>query len=394
VKHSRPPLTLLVAFLAALALIAAACGDDTEPAETPAAPDPADEDPGDPDPADEGDPAAWDAGAPEEWEDLLEAARAEGQVTVAGPAALASAMAAAFEADTGITLNWVSVTGGEHHARILQEHGSGQMSIDISFSPSVPTMMYPQGALAPIRPLLVLPSVTDTGNWANGELKFNDPEGEYIFQTAEYVHGWAMVNTDEVDPEELQDWEDLLNPEYQGRIASHVATSPGPGEAISGYLWAQFGEDFVMDLYVGQDVAFSSDSRQLAEWIARGEYAIALGGVQHDFERFRDEGFNIEPAVPGYLSGGFSPVSHYEGAPHPNAAAVFLNWYASPAGQMVYQDVMLETSRRVDLPTEGIPFYVDPDAYPHSGFDGYEWTYYAEERPGITEALSEALGGR
>lgn len=337
---------------------------------------------------------AWDADAPAEWETMLQAAADDGAVTIAGPAALSGPMEEGFRRDTGLDLDWVSVTGGEHHGRILQEVGSGKLSIDLSLSPSVPTMTYPEGHLQPVKPLLVLPSVTDPENWAGGELKFNDPEGEYIFQPAEYVFGWAMVNADKVDPASLTEWEDLLDPAYTGRIASQIASAPGPGEAVAGNLWRTLGEGYVEDLYVGQDVTFTTDTRQLAEWIARGEFDVALGGVQHDFERFIDEGFSIQPVLAGYLSGGFSPISMYKKAPHPDAAAVFLNWYASAQGQAIYQEVMLETSRRTDIAKDDVPSYVNPDVYPHSGVDGYEWDYYAIQRGEFNTYISGLLGER
>lgn len=338
--------------------------------------------------------AEWDRDAPAAWEELLTAARAEGEVTVAGFAPLAGPMAAAFEADTGIRVNWVSAMGGELVARAMQEAASGQITIDLAMGSGVTIAMYEAGNLQPIRPEFILPSVTDPAAWRDGELLFFDDADEYIFQPTEYLHGWAMVNTDEVDISAIDEWTDLLDPQYQGLIATHNPTAPGPGEAVAAFLWRHFGEDFLNDLYVGQEVAIAPDTSQLAEWVARGEYPIALGGVQQDFERFRQEGFNIEPVLPGYRTGGFSVVAFFDGAPNPNAAKVFLNWLASPAGQAVYQGVTMETSRRTDVSKDDLPSYVDPEQYPDTGFNGYDWHYYTVERPPIIAGLTEALGGR
>lgn len=59
------------------------------------------------------------------------------------------------------------------------------------------------------------------------------------------------------------------------------------------YLVHQFGDDFVVRLYKGQEVTLSRDHRQVAEWVARGTYPIVLGSVQSMIEMFRKEGFPI-----------------------------------------------------------------------------------------------------
>src|SRR6266700_8313925 len=60
----------------------------------------------------------WQAGAPAEWTRVLEAARKEGQVTVAGFPLLAEKMSAAFKRDTGIQLNFLGGNTGDQSARL------------------------------------------------------------------------------------------------------------------------------------------------------------------------------------------------------------------------------------------------------------------------------------
>src|SRR5688572_18108410 len=52
-------------------------------------------------------PGDWQAGGGEAWDTVLAAGRGEGTVVVGGPAFLGEAMAEAFKADTGITLEWI-----------------------------------------------------------------------------------------------------------------------------------------------------------------------------------------------------------------------------------------------------------------------------------------------
>ena len=76
------------------------------------------------------------------------------------------------------------------------------------------------------------------------------------------------------------------------------------------------------------------------------------------------------------------------------AAAVFLNWYASQPGQLVYAQVWKIPSRRIDVQVAGIPDYVVPKkgvAY----LDQYTEQWYLERYLGqYQNALVEALGGR
>jgi len=79
------------------------------------------------------------------------------------------------------------------------------------------------------------------------------------------------------------------------------------------------------------------------------------------------------------------------GAPHPNAATVFINWYMSRPGQVVYESVMLETSRRIDVQT-GLPDYL----VPRPGVKYYEAYNESEyfSRNAVVKLVTEALGNR
>jgi ABC-type Fe3+ transport system substrate-binding protein len=95
---------------------------------------------------------------------------------------------------------------------------------------------------------------------------------------------------------------------------------------------------------------------------------------------------------PGCLVGGFSVLKIAKGAPHPNAATVFLNWYASRPGQKAYSEAMDEPSRRLDVKGD-FPSYILPK--PGVKYlDQYSEPWYLKERPKLEKAIIEALGGR
>src|SRR5262249_43402581 len=160
-----------------------------------------------------------------------------------------------------------------------------------------------------------------------------------------------------------------------------------------------YGIDFFKQLYLGQQVKISRDSRQLMEWAARGIYPIVLGGLPVEIKRFRSAGIDTLvvadlPDGHGALLGGSSVVAEPNAAPHPNAAAVFLNWYASQLGQKLFSEVWETPSNRVDVEVESIPDFVKPK--PGATYiDQYTEDWYLNRFvSSYNNAIVEAMGGR
>ena len=169
----------------------------------------------------------------------------------------------------------------------------------------------------------------------------------------------------------------------------------GPGQAVGQDLWHRFGDKYIVDLYKGQGVTFTRDPRQLVEWVARGTHPVALGAVQIMIETFRKEKFPLKVIHPkdgpGFLTGGWSVVQLLKDGPHPNAAAVFVNWLASKPGQEIYSRIMLERSLRTDVGDEMMPEYTRPQAG-IKYFDQYTYEWVTEVWPKAAERLVELLG--
>jgi ABC-type Fe3+ transport system substrate-binding protein len=348
---------------------------------------------------------AWQDGGGEKWAKVLDAARAEGEVVIDGPPTLGEGeFAKAFERDTGIELK---VSTGESAARQtsnLQEAQANRLSVDLALGGSSELLeMAPLGLLNPIADQLLLPGVTDGSNWKGGKIKWVDEEEEYLLQGSNSkLTAWTAVNADEIDPAEIDSWESLLDPKFKGKIASYDPRTSGVGQALAAaFVWA-YGSDFPVALYEGQDVTLSSNSRQLIDWVARGRFPIALGVSPVDVKTYQDQGLNIEvldpPNGPQFLDGAQSIVKqprNKDGSlgPHPNAATVFINWFASQPGQLVYNRDELNVSLRTDVPVQP---GVDENIVPDEGrktLDGSSYAFYVEQRPKIREDLTETLGG-
>ena len=77
----------------------------------------------------------------------------------------------------------------------------------------------------------------------------------------------------------------------------------GTGPAADRLPQPLFGEQYITDLYVGQQVVLSTDNRQLAEWVARGTYPIGIALVQAAVEPMRAEGLPLERVLSGRRPG-------------------------------------------------------------------------------------------
>jgi ABC-type Fe3+ transport system substrate-binding protein len=340
------------------------------------------------------DTADWQAGAPPEWDRVMKAAQAEGQLTVAAFPLLAEKMTAAFKRDTGLHINFLGGNAAEQSARLEAEARAKNLTIDILIGGGreLGAMMH-DGLLQPVLPQLLLPGIAPT-NFRDGRIKWMDTAGRYNLQGSEYVFGWLIVNTGIVKPEELKSWKNLLDPKYKGRIGSYDLVGPGPGQGSATWIYKIFGIDYIKALFIDQSVKFSVDNRGLVEQVVRGTTPIVFGAIQSEVEQFRRAGFTnlavvLPDDAPGYLTGGYSVLKQAVGVPHPNAATVFINWYISRPGQEAYESVMLETSRRIDVKT-GVPDYL----VPRPGVTYYEafneTEYFA--RYDMVKVITAALG--
>ena len=307
------------------------------------------------------------------------------------------AMLRAVGARYGFEVEGRAINASEVSQVLMRECSVGRQTIDVvQGGLSEAFDVYPQGCLAPLKPQLLLPEVTDPRAWRDGTLKFDDPEGVYMLQLGEAVYGPVAYNSERVRPEQIATSRDLLKPEFKGKIASYDPRRAGTGRGLSTYFLTTLGPDYVRQLYQGQEVASTADHRQLAEWVARGVHWIALAHVERGIEPLRREGLPIGirelDDAPGYVTGGSTVVKIAKNAPHPNAATVLVNWLASREGQQRMMDILGQPSRRVDV---DVPDSVAPYRLPKAGAhyaDGYDFDYYTKERPTAEQAVMEILG--
>jgi iron(III) transport system substrate-binding protein len=305
-------------------------------------------------------PAAPAAGQ-SEWERTLVAARAEGKVAVAGApgSGYRQAMAEFEKQYPDIQLEYVGLGVSEWEPRFYRERQSGLFlwDVDIHGPTTFDITRKNAGDLLPLRPMLLLPEVRDESVWFGGFRKaFLDAEQQYIFAYQAEISAQVYVNRDLVPESELSTIRELLDPRWKGKIAILDPRLDGAGNGRIAIWTGQLGEDFVRGL-LRQDLGLTRDYRQLAEWLVRGRYPIAIGLSTTELRPFTQEGLGLGVRPLGgkapeawRLSSGFGVVRLLANAPHPNAAVVFVNWLLSREGQHAWMTHADRPSRRTDLP--------------------------------------------
>jgi ABC-type Fe3+ transport system substrate-binding protein len=344
-------------------------------------------------------PPTGDADSPE-WDGLVRAAQQEGRVVVANAAlapAWRTAVGEVFGRRYGVSFDELSLGSGELTARARRERLVGQQTMDVYVggAPSGWSLLA-DDVPRPIAPLLVHPEVTNPQLWRKGRPKLLDPEPHFHLQTAEWVMTDLTVNRDLVDPGQIATWQDLLQPQYRGKIAAFDPRAPGPGQSTAVHLFARFGPSYLEQLYVGQQVQYTKDTRQLGEWLARGTYAIALSLLPATIETMTQEGFHLERVfpsdAPGALTGGNGVIIAFKNAPHPRAAQLFVNWFASREGQEVWARTIREPTLRNDVDLSPVPQYIVPAAGVEYRIDHYDYAFYSQTRAEASDAILALLG--
>jgi ABC-type Fe3+ transport system substrate-binding protein len=337
----------------------------------------------------------------DDWDKILARARQDGRVTLGsnlGTPEFRQGVTTAFAKRYGVTLEIRVLEGAELVAVAGRECAAGRASMDVLLSGlSELITLHPKGCLAPIKPKLLLPEVADGKYWRGGNLKFNDLEGQYLLQLSEFASfGRLLFNTDLINPHEMRTNADLLKPKFKGKIAGFDPRISGAGQATAAYLLTTFGEDYIRKLYLDQSVVYSTNHRQLSDWVARGNYFMALGVQERGFDPFMKEGFPLKVLnslddAPGYLLGGSGVVKVMKDSPHPDGAIVLLNWLASKEGQEIVSRTVDQPSRRVDVQLDDVPSYL----YPKPGvkyLDTYSHDFYTKKRPEVMKVLANLLG--
>jgi len=302
-----------------------------------------------------------------EWEKILEAAKKEGQLSIyiSGYEEILPEFQKEYPE---IKVVPTTGRGSQVGQRLIAERRAEKFLADVVSAGGVTTFqqLFPGKVFDPIKPVLLLPEITDTSKWYQGKHHYADPENQYIFSyvgTATY--GSVNYNTKLVDVKDFKSYWDLLNPKWKGKIISRDVRVPGPGSGNARlfYYLPDVGPSFIKKLYGEMDVTLFRDYRQGSDWLAVGKAAICFFC---EVDVSKQQGLPVDTFGPGVFKEGAGLVQQFgtlglvNRAPHPNVAKVYINWLLSRKGQIALQKNMLKTenptdSLRIDIPKDDVP---------------------------------------
>ena len=343
-------LALLLALVMVFAL--AACGST---AETPAATEA---------PAAESEtPAEEPAAEADPMEDLIAAAKAEGELTVYGSCEEEYLAAACqhFQELYGIKVNYQRLSTGEVQAKIEEENGNP--SADAWFGGTTD----PYNVLA--KEDLLEPYAAQNASHLISDM-YKDAEGKW-YGIYKGILGF-MVNTDELDRLGLEapaDWQDLLKPEYKGPIWLSNYNTAGTAKLVINTMIQKYGHDegiqYLVDLDKNIEVYTKSGSGP-SKNVGTGECVIGIGFLHDGITQIVDNQYgNIALVIPSSgTSFEIGATAMFKGAKHPNAAKLWIEYALSPecvelaAQNGSYQFLVIDNAAQ---PAQAAEFGLDPD---------------------------------
>ena len=354
-RTSIPRSLRLAALLAVLAIVLAACGGDPtptpRPTSTPLPAQPtatsgAQEAPATPTPTADPFLAEWDA--------LIAAAQAEGEVIlVFGGSAGRNyrPLAEFFGEKFGINAIVSTGSGSAQGERILAEQQAGQYEVGIMMigATTGSTRLVPGGAVEPLAPLFMHPEVLDQSLWFQGRHWYADTEQTFMFTLsagAEPQNMGMRYSTELMTQEDIDGFNsvfDYLDLKWAGKIVSLAPLAGGAaGTLFEAYLHPDIGPGWVDRFMAPElDVTFTEDFRFITDGVARGQFhfGIAIGSAGRDLDALEDAGAKVKRLVKDFKEGGVlggtgssNTMMVPPNRPHPNAAKLWVNWFLSKEG--------------------------------------------------------------
>ena len=300
-----------------------------------------------------------------QFQKAISAAEAEGALVLAGPVIqpYREALQQFSQAYPKIRLEYNAVTSPTFDARISSEHRARRSVTDVvvlGFSGAAFSQQIPAGWFDPLRPLIVDPDVVDDAHWLGGfAAGFLDQKKAFLYAFQAGKQNNIHIDRQAVSTAALGKLSDMLDPQWRGKIAILDPRERGSGHLVT-LMIKVLGEDKARAFLVDQKPVIASSNRQLSDWIAQGAYPITSGLSPSEVAALQKQGLaksvqalELPPEQTAWTP-GWGALGLLHGAPHPNAAKVFVNWLLSKQAQTQWSHRGLVNSRRKDV-SPGLP---------------------------------------
>jgi iron(III) transport system substrate-binding protein len=310
---------------------------------------------------------------PADWQQTVAAAKKEGKVVVnTFPGdGYKRALKAFTQAYPDIKLEHTGLHSQDFAPRIIQERQASLFTWDVSLIPTSTALqvLRPAGVWDPVRPAIVLPEIKDGAAWEGGfDRGFALVKDRALCYGFVAVRGGGVtINTDMVKEDQVRGLKDLLDPRWKGKLLLPDVRVMGDAFWPMTAARLSMGDDVIKKLFVDQDPVLSRDNRQVAEFMVRGRYPIALGVNPQLLATFQRQGLAknlklIHLPEMATMSSSSSTIFLVNRAPHPAAAKIFINWLLTRDAQVVWAKEVETNTRRVGIEPGNPQYAVPPDA--------------------------------
>lgn len=293
---------------------------------------------------------------------LIEAAKAEGSLTVYGSCeeAYLSAACQKFEELYGISVDYQRLSTGEVYTKIAEE--AGNPSADVWFGGT--TDPYNEAVVAG----LLEPYAAENASYLVSDT-YKDADGHW-YGIYKGILGF-MVNTEELERLNLeapQDWDDLTKAEYEGLVGVSNPSTAGTAKLIINTMVQMKGHDEAMEYFKALDknvYQYTKSGSGPSKMVGPGECVIAVGFLHDGITQILAGYDNVELVIPASgTSFEIGATAIFKGCEHPNAAKLWIEYALSPECVNLakenesYQFLVIDNAEQ---PQEATQFGLDPD---------------------------------
>ena len=262
-----------------------------------------------------------------------------------------TALSQAFEKKYGVKVNGWRASSEKVLSRVIVESRANRHDVDVieTNGPELESL-YREKDLQPLTSArlgdLMPQAIRPHGHWVGTRINM-------------FVQSYntALVKKDEVP----KSWADLADPRWKGRLGIEAEDEDWFAMVVK-----QLGEEKGLALFreISRVNGFSvrKGHTLLAGLVASGEVPFSLTTYSHGAEKMKQKGAPVEwYAIPPAI-GRANGVAIYKQPPHPNAAALFVDFILSPEGQKILEKGgYVPANLKVNNPAQKLPLkFVDP----------------------------------
>lgn len=296
-------------------------------------------------------------------DDLIAAAQEEGTLIVYGSCEEDYLAAACenFQEMYGIEVQYQRLSTGEVQSKIEEENGNPSGDVWFGGTTDPYNVAAKEGLLEPYEAQNASHLIGD---------EYRDADGNW-YGIYKGILGF-IVNTDELDRMGIaqpEDWQDLLDEQYQGLIWMSNYNTAGTAKLILNTAIQKYGHDEGIDYLVNLDKnveVYTKSGSGPSKNVGTGECVVGIGFLHDGITQIVDNGYgNIGLVIPSSgTSYEIGATAIFKGCAHPNAARLWIEYALSPdcvelaAQNGSYQFLVIDNAEQPSVASE---FGLDPD---------------------------------